>query len=90
MFQAENRIGTLLRSMQSHLRAVAASAGALILALAVFVSFHRGPYAIASESGPLASNMIRTPGDLNWRQSPIPALILPARTRSPWSHVHRA
>lgn len=79
MFQAENRIGTLLRSMQSHLRPVAASAGALILAVAVFISLHHGPYATASESGPLASNMIRTPSDLNWRQSPNSGLDSPGK-----------
>jgi len=65
--------------MQSHLRAVVASAGALVLALAVLVSLHHAPYATALQSGPLASNMVRTPSDLNWRQSPTSELNSPGK-----------
>lgn len=79
MFHANHRTDTLLRSMQSHLRAVAASAGALALALAIFVSLHHAPYATALQSGPLASNMVRTPSDLNWRQSPTTELNSPGK-----------
>ncbi len=74
MFQRKERTGTLLCSIQPHLRAVTACIAASILALALFALPHHGPYATASESGPLASNMVRTPGDLNWRQSPTSGL----------------
>jgi len=65
--------------MQSHLRALVASAGALVLALALLVSLHHTPYATALQSGPLASNMVRTPSDLNWRQSPTSELNSPGK-----------
>jgi hypothetical protein len=58
------------RSWQSFLPTVGASAGLLVLVLAVFVSLHHTPYAAASDSGPLATNMIRLATDLNWHQSP--------------------
>lgn len=79
MFHANDRTGMLFRSMQPHLTAAAASAGVLALALAVIVLFHFAPYATASPSGPLASNMVRTPSDLNWRQSPTSGLSSPGR-----------
>lgn len=101
MFHAKDRISTLLGSTQSHLRVVAAPAGGLVLALAIGVSLHDAPYATASEAGPLASNMVRTPSDLNWRQSPTSGLSSPGRNSvtlvpcppgviasEPWYYVH--
>src|SRR5579864_2129237 len=60
--------------MQSHVRALAASAGAVAVGLAIFLSLHHGPYASAADSGPLASSAIRSPLDTNWRQSPVSSL----------------
>ena len=74
MFRPNVRVGTLLRSMQSHVRALAASAGAVAVGLAIFLSLHHGPYASAADSGPLASSAIRSPLDTNWRQSPVSSL----------------
>ena len=51
-----------------------ASAGVVGVGLAVFVSVHHAPYASASDSGPLASNTVRSATDLNWRQSPVSSL----------------
>ena len=79
MSHENDRTGTLLRSLHSHLRAVAASAGVLIVVSAVFLSLHHVPYATASQSGPLASNMVRSPGDLNWRQSPTSGINSPGK-----------
>ena len=76
MFHANDQVGTLLRSILSHLRAVA---GVLVLALAIFVSLHQSPCATASQTGPLASNMVRTPSELNWRQSPTSELDSPGK-----------
>ena len=41
---------------------------------AVFVSVHHAPYAAASNSEPLAANVVRSATDLNWRQSPSSSL----------------
>src|SRR5271165_4256844 len=71
--------GSLFRSWRasswrSSLRALGASAGVLVTALAIFVSVHHAPYAAASDSGPLAANVVRSATDLNWRQSPSASL----------------
>lgn len=66
-------------SWRSSLRALGASAGVLALALAVCISLHHAPYAAASDSGPLAANVVRSATDLNWRQSPSSALNSPGR-----------
>ena len=50
------------------------SLGIAILGSAVFLSFHHSPYASASDSGPLATNLIRSAPDFNWRQSPSSVL----------------
>ena len=50
------------------------SLGIAILGSAIFLSFHHSPYASASDSGPLATNMIRSAPDFNWRQSPSSVL----------------
>jgi hypothetical protein len=76
--------GSLFRSWRasswrSSLRAVGASAGAVVLALAIFISVHHAPYAAASDSGPLATNVVRSATDLNWRQSPSASLNSPGR-----------
>lgn len=69
----------LFRSMHSHMRAWAASAGLVVLALVVGLSIHHGPYARASDSGPLASNVVRSAVDMNWRQSPASVLSSPGK-----------
>ena len=76
--------GSLFRSRRadrwrSPLRTLGASAGVLVLALAIFISIHHGPYAAASDSGPLAANVVRSATDLNWRQSPSSVLDSPGR-----------
>jgi len=76
--------GSLFRSRRaeswrSSLRAMGASAGVLALALAIFISIHHGPYASASDAGPLATNVVRSATDLNWRQSPSSVLDSPGR-----------
>jgi hypothetical protein len=50
-----------------------------VLALAAIISIHHGPYAAASDSGPLATNVVRSATDLNWRQSPSSVLDSPGR-----------
>ena len=57
--------------------ALGASAGLLAVAFAVFVALHHAPYAAASDSGPLAANIVRSATDLNWRQSPSSVLNSP-------------
>src|SRR5580693_4818662 len=84
MFNPDRFPGSLFRSWRasswrSSLRAVGASAGAVVLALAIFISVHHAPYAAASDSGPLATNVVRSATDLNWRQSPAASLNLPGR-----------
>jgi hypothetical protein len=66
-------------SLRSSLRALCASAGVLAMGLVIFISLHRGPYAAASDSGPLATNVVRSATDLNWRQSPSSVLNTPGR-----------
>jgi len=60
-------------------RTLGASAGVLVLVLAIFISIHHGPYASASDAGPLATNVVRSATDLNWRQSPPSVLDSPGR-----------
>ena len=50
-----------------------------LLTLAIFLSVHHAPYAVASDSGPLATNIVRSALDLNWRQSPSSVLDSPGR-----------
>lgn len=69
--------GSLFRSWRSALRVLGAAAGVLGLALAMFISLHHAPYAAASDSGPLAANIVRSATDLNWRQSPASLLHSP-------------
>jgi hypothetical protein len=78
--------GSLFRSWRasqtrasSPLRTLGASAGVLVMALAIFFSVHHAPYAAASDSGPLAANVVRLATDLNWRQSPSASLNSPGR-----------
>ena len=59
---------------RSSLQTLGASAGLLALALAICIAVHHAPYAAASDSGPLAANIVRSATDLNWRQSPTSAL----------------
>ena len=70
--------GSQFRSWRSSLRALGASAGVLALALAIFISIHHGR-AAASDSGPLAMNVVRSATDLNWRQGPSSVLDSPGR-----------
>ncbi len=57
--------------LRSSFRTVGVSAGVLALSLAIFISVHHPPYAAALDSGPLASNIVRSATDMNWRQSPV-------------------
>ena len=69
----------LFRSWRSSGRALGASAGVVALALVICISVHHALYAAASDSGPLAANMVRSATDLNWRQSPSSVLDSPGR-----------
>lgn len=75
--------GSLFRSWRFSARrsaqALGASVGIVALALAVCLSVHHAPYASASDSGPLAVNIVRSATDLNWRQSPGSVLSSPGR-----------
>ncbi len=73
MFRSAPR-GKLLCSVRSHLRALVASAGILVFAFIVGMAIHHAPYATASDAGPLATNVVRSATDLNWRQSPSSSL----------------
>ena len=61
------------------MRAWAASSGVVALVLAICVAIHHGLYATASDSVPLATNVIRSATDLNWQQSPSSPLNSPGR-----------
>jgi hypothetical protein len=60
-------------------RVLAAPAGVVLLALTVGPSIHRTPYARAFDTPPLASNVVRSSRDMNWRQSPGSVLKSPGR-----------
>lgn len=79
MFHPNNPIGTLVLLMQLHLRTLAASAGIVVLVLVVFSSLDRAPYATASDSVPLAANVVRSATESNWRQSPLSVLNSPGK-----------
>jgi hypothetical protein len=68
------RHGRLFRSVKSHLRTLIASAGIMVLLTALFLAFHRAPYATASDSVSLGTNVVRSAVDFNWRQSPSSGL----------------
>ncbi len=74
MSHSDHVPSVLLHKLRSHMRAVAASAGIVALMLVIFISIHHGPYATASDSGPLAANEVRSATDSNWRQSPSSSL----------------
>ena len=74
MFHFDHRITTLLRSTQSQVRIVAASANVVALVLIVNVFFHHRAYASVSDEGPLATNVVRSATELYWRQKPSSAL----------------
>jgi hypothetical protein len=75
--------GRLLRAWQPPSRRpslrVVWAAGVLALALAVIIAFRHVPSASASDAGPLATNVIRSAMDLNWRQSPSSPLNSPGK-----------
>ena len=69
----------LFRSWRSSLRALGASAGILALAFTICISVHHVSNATATDSRPLAANMVQSATDLNWRQSPSSVLNSPGR-----------
>src|SRR5437867_12441545 len=73
--------GNLFRPSGSSVRAVGASAGIAALASSlVLVAMHHAPYAAAAaDPGPLASNVVRSATDLNWRQGPSAILSSPGK-----------
>ena len=74
MFDSHRPIHKLFYSARSYARTLAASGAVVILTLILLVSLHHGPYAKASDSGRLASNVVRSALDSNWRQSPTSPL----------------
>ena len=76
----QDRFSSILsRSSRSSLRALCASAGLLALALTICMSVHHASFATATDSRPLAANIVRSATDLNWRQSPPSVLNSPGR-----------
>lgn len=73
MFRSNNLTSRLILSFHSHVRAWVASAGIVALVLVICFSVHHAPYARADSSS-LASNVVRSPIDTNWRQSPASPL----------------
>jgi hypothetical protein len=74
--------GRLLQAWQPSRRPslrVVWAAGILALALAAIIAFRHVPSASASDAGPLATNVIRSAMDLNWRQSPSSPLNSPGK-----------
>ena len=57
-------------ALACHVRAVITSAGLAALLLVTVITLHHAPYASAADSGPRATNTVRSASDLNWRQSP--------------------
>jgi hypothetical protein len=74
MFEQPSSARRHFRLRRSTARTVAGSAGIAVLALAVFIALHHMPYAAAADAGPLATNLIRSATDFNWRQSPSSSL----------------
>src|SRR5580698_4972576 len=75
---------SLLRAWQSSRRqhswqTVGASAGLLAIVLAVLMAARHVPYATASDAGPLATNVVRSAIDTNWRQTPASPLVSPGK-----------
>lgn len=56
-----------------------ASVGILVLVLAVLIAVRHVSCAAASDSGPLAANVVRSATDMNWRQSPTSMLNSPGK-----------
>ncbi len=79
MFNSDRFSNSRFRSWRSRWRTLAASAGLLVVALVVCISLHHAPYAAASDSGPLATNVVRSAADSDWRQSPSAALNSPGK-----------
>jgi len=79
MFDWKGLPGKLFQAVRWHLRAWVASAGIVALVLIIWTGIHHGPYATASDSGPLASNAVRSASELNWRQSPSSSLVSPGK-----------
>jgi len=76
MFAFDRVAVRLIRSLRTHARILGISAITLLLALAIDVLIHHG-HAAASDSGPLATNIVRSASDSNWRQSPTSTLASP-------------
>jgi hypothetical protein len=80
MFDQRFSARSPLYALLSSLRALAASAGILALALAICMSVHHAPYVVASDSaGPASANVVRSATDFDWRQSPSSALNSPGQ-----------
>src|ERR1039457_6562168 len=80
MFDQRPSARSPLYALLPSLRALAASAGILALALAICISVHHAPYAVASDSaGPAAANVLRSATDFDWRQSPSSFLNSPGQ-----------
>ncbi len=73
-----NRFSSILiRSWRSSNRLLGVSAGFLALLFTICISVNNAPYAAATDSRPLAANIIRSATDLNWLQNPSSLLNSP-------------
>lgn len=71
------RLPGLFQFARWHVGAWTASAVVVAVVLVIWAGY--GPYAAASDSGPLASNSVRTPSELNWRENPSASLVSPGK-----------
>ena len=73
MFAFDRAAARFFRLLRTHARIFGISAATLIMALAIDVAIHHD-HAAAADSGPLATNIVRSAADSNWRQSPAATL----------------
>jgi len=75
VFHSDDLVHRLFRSVQLHMRAWAASTGIMAVVLVICLAARHAPYARA-DSAPLATNMVRSAIETNWRQSPTSPLTM--------------
>ncbi|HEY1679525.1 MAG TPA: hypothetical protein VGG04_17550 [Candidatus Sulfotelmatobacter sp.] len=79
MSLSKHGTGNHPRSLKLFLRVLVAAAGVGILLLFVGLPLHRAASAPAVNPGPLATNLVRSAADFNWKQSPVSVLSNPGR-----------
>jgi hypothetical protein len=77
MFSSKDSSARSSHSVPLYLRALIAAAGIGFLLFSICVPTHRAHSATAPDAGPLATNLVRSATDFNWRQSPVSRLASP-------------